>query len=293
MRGVLVLLALAGCTDFDSVTRDVCGNGLLEPGEDCDSSDPSCVRCAVSCAVDDDCPSDAYACGVDGFCHAPGGELARPTAPVTFQADDLRVTDIDHDGRGDVVGVSRTSLVVRYGDAAGALSASDSFVTPAQSGPASFGDLDGDGSLDVTLATTEGLVTYTSAFGSLAPLDVETPLVDGNTGDPIDILAIEGLGPLQFAAFGVSDGIVILFVFDFADESKFVATAPCAGRLGGIPRASFSIDRLDLYRANADGAAAKNAVLSFTTASGQVCVTSIAGSTTAGYTLADITPAGI
>ena len=127
-------------------------------------------------AVAEDCPSDAYACGVDGFCHAPSGDLARPSAPVTFQSDDYRVTDIDHDGRGDVLGVSRTSIVVRYGDATGALSAGDSFVTPAQSGPASFGDLDGDGSIDITLATTEGLVTYTSAFGSLSPLDEDAIL---------------------------------------------------------------------------------------------------------------------
>ena len=289
----LLLLALVGCTDFDDVTRDVCGNGLLEVGEDCDSNDPSCVRCAVSCAVAEDCPSEAYACGVDGFCHAPGGDLARPSAPVTFQADDLRVTDIDHDGRGDVLGVSRTSLVVRYGDAAGALSASDSFVTPAQSGPASFGDLDGDGSLDVTLSTTEGLVTYTSAFGSLSPLDVETPIFDGTSGQPVDILSIQALGPLQFAAFGISDGFVILMVFDFLDESKFAFAVPCQARLGAIPRASFDTARVDLYRVNPDGAAAKNSVLSFTTASGQVCATSITGSTAAGYTLADITPAGI
>lgn len=294
MRHVLLLLlAVTGCTDFDDVQRDVCGNGLLEPGEDCDSSDPSCVRCAVSCAVAEDCPSEAYACGVDGFCHAPAGELARPTPPVTFQSADLRVTDVDHDGRGDVLGVSPTSIVVRYGDASGALSAGDSFVTPAQTGPASFGDLDGDGTLDVTLATTEGLVTYTSAFGTLSPVDIETPILDGTTGEPVDILSIQAIGPLQFAAFGVADGFVVLLVFDFVDESRFAAAAPCVTRLGGIPRASFDLANVDLYRAHAEGAAQKNVVLAFTTTAGQVCAMSITGSTAAGYALADITPAGI
>ncbi|MDQ3336922.1 MAG: VCBS repeat-containing protein [Myxococcota bacterium] len=288
----LFLLLLIGCTDFDDVTRNTCGNGLLEAGEDCDSSDPSCVRCAVSCAVDEDCPTDAYACGVDGFCHAPNGELARPSPPVTFQADELRIADIDHDGRGDVLGVSRTSLVVRYGDAAGSLSAGDSFVTPAQSGPASFGDLDGDGSIDVTLATTEGLVSYTSAFGSLSPVDIESPIFDGDSGQAVDILAIRTVGPLQFLAFGVSDNIVILFMFDFLDETKSVFAAPCSTRLGAIQRASFDIAKVDLYRINPD-AAARNAVLSFTTTTNQVCVMSLTGSTAAGYTLADITPAGI
>src|SRR6188508_55641 len=98
MRSLILLVVLTGCTDFDDLTRNICGNGLVEVGEDCDSSDPTCVRCAVSCSVDEDCPSAAYACGVDGFCHAPSGDLARPSAPVTFQADELRVTDVDHDG---------------------------------------------------------------------------------------------------------------------------------------------------------------------------------------------------
>ena len=286
----LVLILCVACTDFDDVPRGVCGNGLLEPGEDCDANDPSCVRCAVACAVDSDCPNDSYACGIDGFCHAPGGELARPSAPVTFRADDLRVTDIDHDGRGDVVGVSRTSIVVRYGDAAGALSGSDSFVTPAQSGPASFGDLDGDGSLDVTLSTVDGLVTYTSAFGVLSPLDVETALVDDNNGESMDILGMFPLGPLQFAAFAVADGFVLVLAYDFIDDSKAAFAVPCLARLGAIPRASFDIARVDVYRANAQDAVVKNSVLSFTTASGGTCVLAISGSTQLGYTITDITP---
>jgi hypothetical protein len=81
----LIPLAGAGCTDFADVPRDVCGNGLLEPGEDCDSDAANCVRCAVTCDPGA-CPSDAYTCGVDGFCHAPGGELAEPGAPATSSA---------------------------------------------------------------------------------------------------------------------------------------------------------------------------------------------------------------
>jgi hypothetical protein len=281
---------LASCTDFDDVTRNTCGNGLLEAGEDCDSSDPSCVRCAVLCDTVADCPSEDYTCGVDGLCHAPSGELARPTAPVTFQVDDMRVADIDHDGRGDVVGISRTSIALRYGDAVGSLSASDSFVTPAQTGPASFGDIDGDGSLDLTLSTTEGLVSYTSAFGSLSPVDVKAPLVDN--GSPIDIVSIHPFGPLQFAAFGIADGFVILIVFDFAqDPQNLVAAVPCQARIGAVPRAQFAIDKVDLYRAHADGAALKNAVISFSTTQGATCAMSITGTTAGSYTVTDITPA--
>ncbi|HUS28648.1 MAG TPA: hypothetical protein VMZ53_09065, partial [Kofleriaceae bacterium] len=70
-----VAFTAAACTDFSTPDRGVCGNGLLEPGEDCDSSDATCVKCAVACSTSAQCPSSAYACGVDGFCHAPGGEL--------------------------------------------------------------------------------------------------------------------------------------------------------------------------------------------------------------------------
>ena len=72
----VALAVVAGCTDFDTIDRNVCGNGLLEPGEDCDSGAASCVRCAVVCSAVGDCPNAAYACGVDGVCHAPGGALA-------------------------------------------------------------------------------------------------------------------------------------------------------------------------------------------------------------------------
>jgi hypothetical protein len=286
-----------GCTDFDDLTRNVCGNGLLEAGEDCDSNDSSCVRCAISCESTADCPLDGgFACGVDGFCHAPGGELARPSAPVTFQADEMRVTDIDHDGRGDVVGVSRTSIVVRYGDPAGALSGGDSFVTPAQSGPASFGDLDGDGVLDVSLSTPDGIVTYTSPFGSLSPVDIETPLFDGMSGAPVNIKAILAIGRLQFVAFGVVNNVVFTLVFDFEDQAdppRTPAVQPCVGRLGNIAAANFDPARVDIYRVNAEGAAAKNTVLSFTTTTGAPCVLAVAGTTAASYAITDITPAGI
>ena len=82
MKLALTLILLAACTDFTDITRGVCGNGLLEPGEDCDNEAASCVRCAVTCDKANDCPSDAYACGNDGFCHAPGGQLADPTGAL-------------------------------------------------------------------------------------------------------------------------------------------------------------------------------------------------------------------
>jgi len=66
-----LVLLLVGCTSFDPITRNVCGNGIVEAGEDCDSTDPSCIECAVSCTTAMDCPNSAYTCGADDLCHAP------------------------------------------------------------------------------------------------------------------------------------------------------------------------------------------------------------------------------
>jgi hypothetical protein len=277
-------VTLSACSDFADLQHNVCGNGIIEPGEDCDSSDPTCVRCAVTCHLAADCPSADYACGVDGFCHAPGGALASPTAPVTFSADELRITDVDHDGIGDVLGLSNTSLVVRHGDAAGSLTTLDSFVTPAQSGPAGFGDLDGDGVIDVTLSTRDGLVTYASPFGDPAPVDVASPIT-AQDGTALDIAMMFPVGPLQVGTFFRANGEVALGVVDLLKPNQPYFVAPCIARNGLLT--DLDIATVDVYHAgDAD------LVVSFLTPAGAPCVTAIHGTSAAGYTLTDITPTG-
>jgi hypothetical protein len=283
--------ALSACTDFDAIPRGLCGNGLVEAGEDCDSDAARCVRCAITCAAAADCPNADYTCGVDGFCHAPGGALAAPSAPVTFQVDDLRVTDVNHDGTGDVLGVSKTSAVVRYGDGAGSLAAGESFVTPAQSGPPSFGDLDGDGALDLSLETPDGIVSFTSRHGSLAPAAIESPIY-GMDGEPLDFATMFVVGPQQLGAFFVDESLVLLAVVDLLQPQTPFAVAPCAGRLGAIPRARFVRPSVDIYQASPPGAPVTQLVVAFVTAEGEPCVTAIHGSPGTPYFLDDITPAG-
>ncbi len=283
--------ALPACTDFDAIPRGICGNGLVETGEDCDSSDARCVRCAIACAAAADCPNADYTCGADRLCHAPGGALATPSAPVTFQVDDLRITDVDHDGTGDVLGVSKTSAVVRYGDSVGSLAAGASFVTPPQSGPPSFGDLDGDGALDLSLETPDGIASFTSRHGSLAPAAIESPIY-GMDGEPLDFATMFVVGPQQLGAFFVDESLILLAVVDLLQPERPFAVAPCAARLGAIPRARFDRPSVDIYHATPPGAAAAQLVVSFVTAEGEPCVTAIHGSPGGAYFLDDITPAG-
>lgn len=285
MRACLLLI-LAGCTTFDPVPRNTCGNGVLEPGEDCDSSDASCVRCAVTCTAQADCPSMAYACGIDGFCHAPGGALASPVEAGSFQVDDYRITDIDRDRIGDVLGMSRSSIVVRHGDAAASLVRTDTLLTPAQTGPGAFGDVDNDGSLDVTIATADGLVSYASTYGTLSPLDIASTIA-GQNGNPIDVRMGFPISPITLGAFIAVNNQVLFGVIDFGNVNNIPA-APC----GTLAPQDFSPDLVDVYQVNADSDAASDTVVAMTSRAGKLCVFAVhKDNILATPTLTDITPA--
>jgi hypothetical protein len=195
VRTVAILVALAACTTFEPIERNVCGNGLLEPGEDCDSPDPSCVACAVACTTGSDCPNAAYTCGVDGLCHAPSGLFAQPTPQVLALVDEMQIADIDRDGIGDVLGVSSTQLDVRFGDPTASLATDSSLATSEQTASVSFGDVDGDGVTDATIVTQDGIVTFTSPYGALAAAPSQLPI-----GSNAQLFASF---PISSLAFGV------------------------------------------------------------------------------------------
>lgn len=264
-----LILFLAACTTFDPVPRDTCGNGVLEAGEDCDSSDASCVRCSVVCTAASDCPGDAYACGVDGLCHAPGGALDNPVEAGLFLADDYRITDVDHDHIGDVLGMSRTSLVVKHGDVGASLARSESLLTPSQTGPGGFGDLDNDGSLDVTLATADGLVSYASPYGTLSPLDVQST-ISGSTG-PVDVRMGFPLTPVTLGAFIVDQGQVLFAVIDFGNVNSVVGAVPCAP----LAEADFTPDLVDVYQVNQDSDTSYDTVIAMTSMNHNLCALAV------------------
>jgi hypothetical protein len=279
---ILAGLLLAGCTDFATLDRGVCGNGVLESGEDCDSSDATCVRCAVTCSTERDCPSTDYTCGVDGLCHAPGGGLSPPRTAGSFQATELHITDVDHDGLGDALGTSRTSIVVRHGDATGQLGTVDSLVTPTQTGPAALGDLDNDGSLDLALTTADGLVSYASPYGELAPIAVNGSLVDKGNGMTLDVRAFFHIAPLVMAGFIVdpaTDNLAIVAIDGSKGASNTpVFIAPCLARLGAIKAATFDKSSLDVYNIKNDNADQFDTLVSFVSGTGanrRACILSI------------------
>lgn len=292
IRALTIVVMLSACTSFEELDRGVCGNGLIEAGEDCDSSADSCVRCAVVCGAAADCPTADYTCGVDGLCHAPGGGLAKPVAAGTFQVNDLQITDVDHDAIGDVVGSSRTSIVVRHGAPTGALIEVDSLVTPSQTGPAAFGDIDGDGSLDVTIVTPDGLVSYTSPYDTLSPLAVQSVQFD-QAGGVFGFRKLFRVNDLVLGAF-VADpqqDKLYLAVVDLLFPDRAVFVEPCGVRNGSTSAAAFKPATVDVYQVNQDGTLGADIVVAMRSGTaGKLCVMSIHKDFLVDAEVADVTP---
>ena len=95
--GLALMLALAGCSSLPDIALGICGNHIVEPGEDCDSIDPRCVQpgqpdaCRLRC--------DAFPGNV-----CPIGEICDSNA-ACVRANDVcgnRVVDPGEDCDGSV-----------------------------------------------------------------------------------------------------------------------------------------------------------------------------------------------
>lgn len=279
------VLAASACTSFDALDRGVCGNGLVEAGEDCDSSEARCVRCAVTCTTAAECPHAGYACGVDGVCHAPGGVLGAAVPAGPFQVTDVAIEDLDRDGIGDAIGVSRTSIAIHHGEPGGRLDRVETVITPAQIAPPTFSDLDGDGTTDVAIATPDGLVSYGSPFGTLAPMPVRSDVIEGGILDVRHILRVSAL---TAGVFFADNGRISLGVIDLSNEANSTLALPCAARLGSVSPSAFSSAKVDFYAVSQSDAVIS---IAFETSPRALCVLALRKPLLFPWTVTDITPA--
>jgi hypothetical protein len=173
---VAVVLASAGaCANLPAIDP-ACGNGVLEPGEDCDTDDAGCVACGWKCSSDSDCadirsPKDpsVYRCGADTFCHAASGVLGGQASAQPFAAPRFYVADIDRDRYGDAVGIANDAILTRFGDRGGLLQASRETLTPVHGGEPALADVDSDGVLDAIVPARDGFVAYASPARAVTP----------------------------------------------------------------------------------------------------------------------------
>ncbi len=167
MRAVSSALGLVlvgvGCRAFTDPPLDLCGNRVVEAGEDCDDpDDPACGPASVAAACRYVCEPDEVGagcatgrvCGEDGICRAPAGSFAGETIVIEEAgARVIEIGDLDGDGRADLivptVEVDSTDVKVIYLDAG----AAPVVVTLIESIVAvvAVGDLSGDGLADIVM----------------------------------------------------------------------------------------------------------------------------------------------
>lgn len=124
MRSVLCAVGLAalsgqGCADLPILSKDVCGNGVVEPAvhESCDGQ-ATCGLPGTSHAchfvcdpAKGGCP-EGYGCGVDGECRRPTSDFEVLTSFSTPTTLDLLVGDVDRDGCSEVLHTTRRATIV-------------------------------------------------------------------------------------------------------------------------------------------------------------------------------------
>jgi hypothetical protein len=216
-RSIAFIVALAACHDLPPIDRGVCGNRVIEIGEDCDAGEatPACIACRFACSTADiiagapsSCPT-GYVCGVDDTCAAPSGYLRPGQATAGMgDADPIAIGDVDGDLIGDLVGARPPlhEVVIRPGSQAGDLSAITRRHMPSGGRPL-FDFVDDRGApyptLDTVLPIAGGVVTYVGVAGGWAQFphasaavpfdadsDVATATVLDGFGFPFEVLVV-------------------------------------------------------------------------------------------------------
>jgi len=166
MRPVVLALALFGCSDLPDLAANTCGNGVIDPGEDCDphgapdkcsgAATPSPCRWLCDpqlCPPGWSCDTGAHICRHGTGHFSAGPELRRVS-------DGLLAGDMDGDGRLDLVTWNGDRVEILYGDGTGAFGSSSLVATPGRIGAPAVGPLHGHSAAYVAVMSGAGLLLF-------------------------------------------------------------------------------------------------------------------------------------
>ncbi|MDI1450758.1 VCBS repeat-containing protein [Polyangium sp. 6x1] len=171
LAAFLGAVAVSSCQSLENVDENVCGNRVLEQGEDCDgnlvlSADAVATEpknlcgatCRYICNLADDptvvCPA-GFGCGLDGTCRKPGSLSAPPLSIAGGGVRRLMSGDFDGDGRQDAVALGDSSLDILFFETNGLIDRS--ITVPNERRLPGIGDIDGDGTSDLVLNLGDAL----------------------------------------------------------------------------------------------------------------------------------------
>ena len=182
LKRLVAVCVLCGCSPLDYLPEGVCGNKVVEGGEDCDGFELPGTHCGTvtepyacryTCHAGSDgrrerCPQ-GWGCGADGVCRTPAGSFGEPQLVSDPSGRWMRGADFDGDGRLDLATLADDVLAIHYFDAAGQQVARSQTHVGDAAGVPGLGDLDSDGRSDVALPG-KGIAVLRGLPGrSLAP----------------------------------------------------------------------------------------------------------------------------
>lgn len=213
------------CATLSPLPADTCGNGVVDPGEDCDGFATACGHsfatgiaasidnCSLACnasgqanachyACDGSHPClDGWGCSADGVCRRPSGAFASAGDAISSGVDTLASGDFDGDRRKDILSIgahgpeNSARARVLYFNASGQLDQTFQFAAPLSS--PTVRDLDGDGIDDI-------LFGVRTSF-SVAKSDFSTGGAPGGFAATTGQRA-RGFVPAVFPSFTIPDG---------------------------------------------------------------------------------------
>ena len=251
VAAALLAGALAGCVELPGVSAGECGNGVIEPPEDCDGFDADsgapCLpkgavgECHLSCSRSDDgqngCP-EGWGCDLSGICRRPTGGFEPPRELEVGSATVLSSGDFDGDGHADIFSAERpnpygvTRVKVHFFDDQGTPTETRLFshllLAP------TLGDLNGDGRRDLVFADNNIGLLLGRADRSMVPETFSSyrlPRTAIRTCSVIDQPVQQTPG---FVVLAELDGIAGLYVPDAETDGTPRRLATLPGSVDGL-----------------------------------------------------------